>query len=98
MGYRIQYDSGEGKYQILEETKSRLPALTAGVLAGFLLLTHLFWPKGDAAIRDFLIPGEDKVTIAAAESMAQELRDGASLSRALEVFCRQVMESVPDSN
>ena len=96
MGYRIEYDSGEGKYQVLPERKSRVPAFTTAALAGFLLMTHLFWPAGEDAIRDFLIPGEDAVTIAAAECMAAELREGASLQDALESFCRQIIQHESD--
>ena len=96
MGYRIEYDRGEGTYQVLPEGKSRVPAFTAAALAGFLLLTHLLWPAGDAAIREFLIPGEDSVTIEAVECMAAELREGASLQDALEEFCRRIIQHESD--
>lgn len=93
MGYRIEYDHGECKFQVLKENRSRLPGLTAGALAAFLILTHLFWPAGDSAIQDFLIPGDDVVTRKAAQTMVQELREGASLTQAVEVFCREIIDS-----
>ena len=91
MAYRIEYDCGVGKYEVFPEQKSRIPALTAGALTVFLLLTHLFWPAGDALIQDFLIPGEDAVTIAAAQTLAENLKEGASLGEAAEIFCREIL-------
>lgn len=98
MSYRIAYDTGAGKYEIIPQRKSRLPVLTAAALTGFLLLTHLFWPAGDAALRDFLIPGEDDVTLRAVQTMARELRCGAPFSDTVENFCREIIENAKASD
>ena len=86
---RVRYRAG--KYEIIPEQKSRIPALTAGALVVFLLLTHLFWPAGDAAIRDFLIPGEDAVTLRAAKTLVENLKEGTALGEAAEAFCREIL-------
>ena len=98
MAYRIAYDDGEGKYEILETKKSRIPELTAGALAACLLLTHLFWPSGEAALRDLFIPGEDAVTIRAAQALTDCLKQGGGMQEAAEVFCREILEGTCGEN
>ena len=98
MAYRIEYDTGAGKYEIHPERKSLGPWLTAGWLALFLLLTHLFWPAGEAALRDFLIPGDDAVTVLAAKRLAENLKEGTTLVEAAEIFCRDILAGAKIGN
>lgn len=90
MGYRVDYPSAR-KGRGAEKPPLRLAALTALCLLIFLLLVNGFWPAGAQALRDFLIPGDTAVTVAALEDLAAELRAGEALPDALESFCRRVI-------
>ena len=45
------------------------------------------------SVKNFLIPGNPKVTKAAFSSFTQQLRDGEEFYDAAAVFCRQIIES-----
>lgn len=89
MSYRIEYDTGAGKYEIRREQSifpMMLPLFTAAVF-----LTLCFWPEAAAHLRSYLIPGEDAATIQAFSAMTDDLRSGAGLWEAAEAFCRMVI-------
>lgn len=89
MGYRIEYDNWGKKYEVRRE-KHILPGILA-LSGAAILLTLCFLPETAAGLRACLIPGEDRVTVQAFSSMADDLRSGAGLREALESFCRQVI-------
>ncbi len=91
MGYRIDYDRGNGKFEISEVHPWRFLLMLAGTLSLFFFLAVHFWPDGAEVIRSFLIPGEDAVTVQAFQTMTDDLRSGASVSDAVEGFCRFVI-------
>lgn len=89
MGYRVEYQPVK-KVRGAEKKTSRAAALTALCLVLFVLLVNGFWPRGQAVLRQLLVPGDAAVTVAALEDLAQELRSGEALPSALESFCRKV--------
>ena len=93
MGYRIEYDSQGGKYEVYRTYPFRFPLLLACALVLFLLLTFQFWPEGREVLRSAMIPGEDAATVQALQNMTQDLKAGASMSDALEAFCVEVIRS-----
>lgn len=91
MGYRIEYDRENGRYEISHMRTWQFPLMLAGVLGVFLLLVMHFWPEGAAVFRSALIPGDDAVTLQAFRNMTADLRSGATVPDALETFCRFVI-------
>lgn len=90
MGYRIEYDRGNGKYEVREEHPYRF-VLLLGVLVFSALLASCFLPNWTAAVRSVLIPGDDAVTVQAFECMTDDLRSGAKVFDAVKTFCRFVI-------
>lgn len=94
--YRIEYDGRAGKYEVRRYSPYRLPALLFTAACLFLLLTFAFWDAGADYIKEALIPGENAVTIAAFENLADRLRQGERLTEAVAAFCSDVIHgSVP---
>ena len=89
MSYRIEYDGREGKYEVRRE-RNILPILVL-FAAAFLFVALCTQPQWVEKLRNLLIPGEDGVTIQAFHNMTDDLRSGASVGEALEVFCRFVI-------
>ena len=98
MGYIIEYDPVSTKYEVSKSHPHRFTLLLAGALLVFLLTTSLYWPSGWNTLRSVLIPGEDAVTIHAAQNLAQNLKTGVPFKQALEVFCGEIIvaENVAD--
>lgn len=85
MSYRIEYDGRAGKYEVKPE--GRRGAVLLAVLGAALALAVCFSPE----VRTWLIPGEDAVTVQAFHIMTDDLRSGATISDAVEAFCRFVI-------
>ncbi len=93
MGYRIVYEQRSGKYQVEKQPFMGLRGWTGLCFGAFLLLTSLFWQDGREVLAEYLIPGENSVTLSAARGLRDDLRSGAELEDALEAFCREVIQS-----
>lgn len=91
MGYRIEYDRGNRVYEVRRERPCRFPLLLAACFGLFLLGSAYFWPEGAGMLRSALIPGEDAVTVQAFQTMTDDLRSGATITDAVEAFCRYVI-------
>lgn len=91
LGYRIEYDGREGKYEIRRYNPYRLPVLLCVAVCLFLLLTFCFWQEGADYIKEAMIPGENAVTVAAFENLTQRLRQGETLQDAVTAFCIDVI-------
>ena len=88
MSYQIRYTDASVVKQVKTHHKRRTK-LTIALCVILLLVSMLRFDS----VQNFLIPGETNVTKAAFSLFTQELRDGKKLSEAIEVFCRQVIES-----
>lgn len=82
MGYEIYYGKRE---------RRRLPWLTAGAFAAFLVLVLACWPRGRAVLAGSLFPGDRQVTARALRLLARELKDGEGILEAMEAFCGCVL-------
>lgn len=98
LGYRIEYDGREGKYEIRRYYPYRLPALFLAAASLFLVLTFAFWEAGADYIREALIPGENAVTVAAFENLTKRLRQGENLGDAVTEFCMDVIHGSAPAN
>ena len=88
MGYRIEYDGREGKFEVTQEGKWLPKILFCTVI---LVAALCLCPQGGQKLRSFLIPGEDAVTLQAFHNMTDDLRSGATVGEAVEAFCRYVI-------
>lgn len=89
MGYRVEYQTVR-KVRRMEQKKSGQAALTAVFFVVFLIITTLLWPEGREVLREILLPGDPAVTVAALETLAEELQTGVQLGDALENFCQSI--------
>lgn len=93
MAYEIQY-SPQFKKQYPHKKDSHKTGnkmLTIIVIA--ILILTLLNPGYRSIARELLIPGKADVTVEAAETMAQNLRNGASLKDAVSSFCVEILDS-----
>ena len=88
MGYRITYETGVHKTELLLPTRKRTKLgyiALACVLIIALALGHKYW--------QVLLPGDPKVTERALHELASDLREGESVSDAVTAFCREILEN-----
>lgn len=90
MGYRIEYRC-MSKVRGVEKRKSNLLSLTGLFLLTFFLLVYSFWPSGKAVFRGLIFSACPDVSPVAFNTLADDLKDGESLSDALTDFCLCVL-------
>ena len=92
MAYKIEYSPVfSNKYP--DGRKS--VKLWKGILAmSMLVLTATVLLNRNARdyVKEILIPGEAETTVAAAEIMVRDLKEGASLADAVSAFCMEILE------
>lgn len=91
MRYSIQYESEKNRKYPQNTDNDRKKGYR--FLAGLLILIALFigaWHR-DAVI-SWIIPGDDHVTIEAAEELIGNLQEGTAVSEALTVFCDRIID------
>ena len=95
MGYTIHYSP---------QTEKRFPPKkkeTGGKYKRLILFLVLFFVAGMLVHRhkvllwELLIPGDPEITVAAMETMAENLKEGMSLQTAVEAFCTEIFSYAP---
>lgn len=92
MGYRIEYDDGAGKALHQKKRRPSRWLVTGIFLFVFVFLVNCFWPRGKGMLEEILWPGDKAQTVAALETMAEELGAGKTLGEAVEGFCREILD------
>lgn len=90
MGYRIDYD-GHKETESRRSGSSRLAVLMVSFFMLFVFLVASFWPEGREVLVRILIPGSPQTTFRAAETFADEIKNGDSLKDAATAFCQTVL-------
>ena len=98
MPYRIEYDKSTQKYEIKSKHSLRFSFILLTCYILFFILTAAFWPDGRAFIQEFLIPGDNAVTIEAFSTMTRELRSGVSFNDAIYTFCHEIIDDAKNPN
>lgn len=93
MNYRIEYDGGRGKKRAIRNPKVKKWAILA-VCAAIIVSGTIAWSKGRIFLRDLILPGDEAVTEHALQGLVDDLRDGHSMSDAMEVFCKEIIDGV----
>lgn len=91
MAYRIEYDGGNQKYEIIMPRQESFLWMISAALMLFILLTAFFWQEGWEVLRDMLIPGDDTVTLNALSGLMGNLHGGMELGEAIRAFCEEVL-------
>ncbi len=86
MGYRIEYGAKIRKKLLKNKPNFRLYALTAGCFLLFVLFAHLVWPDRLATLRVILLPESSAIAV-----LVESLQEGTPISKAVDVFCQQVI-------
>lgn len=91
MGYKIRYDfSRNGAVKTLLNKK---PLLLIGTIAvTVVVFVFLFSFNAIDSIRDFLTPGNDRITQAAFSEFADNIRAGDSFKEAITTFCEKIID------
>lgn len=92
MRYSIQYESEKNNKYPQNTAKDRQKGYC--FLAGLLILAALFvgaWHKD--AIISWIVPGDDQVTIEAAEELIGNLQEGTAVGEAFTVFCDRIIDN-----
>ncbi len=98
VGYRIVYDSKEGKYEISRDQSARRMVLLGFAVGLVLMLILSFWEAEADYIREALIPGDNRVTRASFQTLTERLRQGEALSAAVSAFCEDILHGAIPAN
>lgn len=98
MAYRIEYDNNTQKFEVTDSKPFRFPIFLLICILLFFVLTSAIWPEGKALIDEMLIPGDNAVTIAALNTMTNELRAGTSFDNAIYTFCCEIINGAKNTN
>ncbi len=93
MAYKIQYDASNSG-QIRRKTIRKISG--KNIILILLLLIVMFtvlFTDAHKVLIDFLIPGDDAVTIRAVNVFNEEVKAGQSFYDALTAFCREILFS-----
>ena len=85
MGYRIEYTGGGEKAPFCWRKMGML-------LLVVVLLVNCLCPRGQELLEMIFWPGDRAQTVAALETMTEELGAGKSLGEAIEGFCREILD------
>lgn len=91
-GYCIKYEGAE-RYPVSTRKKSDVRNAIGMILLMIAITISLVVPKAKKSLISFLIPGNDHVTVQAAEELAARLQSGENTTESLEVFCRRILDN-----
>lgn len=90
MRYSIQYEPDKNELYPQESNKKRRTGCY--ILVGcFLLAVVLAVTAFKETIVSWIVPGDDQVTIHAAEAMIDQLKDGSSIGDAVTAFYEEIL-------
>lgn len=90
MAYQIHYDETAVRRGINEK-----PATTRSIVRVVLVVAiclAAIFALGNKSVQQFLIPGNDALTIEAMNIFVDELRNGESFRDAATAFCREIID------
>ena len=97
MGYEIRYAAGPDSVRKRSETSWILPLISV-FFSIFCVITASFFPDQWDVAKNYLIPGDPDVTIAACKVFGEQITAGEPLDDAVVTFCREILygNTVPD--
>ena len=93
MSYQIEYpvtNRLEQRYNVKSGKKPMIPVI---VVICIILLAVSVYILGVDTIREFIIPGDDAVTVSAFHTMQDNLKEGMPVKDAVAAFCTEIIES-----
>lgn len=97
MGYTIHYSpQTEKKFPKAGKRPIRIQK-TLFFFFGLIALVVSIALHKKGIMRELLIPGDPEITVAALETMADNLKEGMTLQTAVEAFCTEILSRAPIS-
>lgn len=92
MRYSIHYEPEKGdRYPPVTETGHKIGVrIIAGLLTIAALIAGIRYKE---AVISWLIPGDDQITIHAAEELICRLQEGVPVGEAVTTFCEEIIEN-----
>lgn len=92
MRYSVQYESD--KNELYPQVANRKRRTGSYILIGCILLAAVLAVSiFKETIISWIVPGDDQVTIHAAEAMIDQLKDDTSISDAVTAFCEEILHN-----
>lgn len=93
MHYSVYYEPDKNdKYPVSAKPKQGKNGLRViGIILAILLFTGAIRYKKELAA--WLIPGNDEITVQAAEDLLTNMRDGVPIGEAITVFCEEIIDN-----
>ena len=93
MGYRIVYGA-DRSMDVDRQRSASLRTMIAISFCFFALLVKFFWPEGREVLMGYLLPNKQTVALIAFSEMIENLQQGAIMSEALTVFCKEILYEI----
>lgn len=93
MAYRVEYSSRIKWEQKVDEKKSGSMMWAGLFFVLFLCLVNLRWDEGRELLFQILLPGDAHVTWNCMQQLMDSLRQGTSVSCAVQEFCNEILQS-----
>lgn len=90
-GYTIEYE-GTKRYPVSTRRKYGVFQFIGLLFISLITVAVLLFPQARQSLRSFLIPGDDQITINAADELIDRLHNGENTQEALVTFCRMILE------
>ena len=92
MSYRVEYGvSGESVF--INTDKLRRKKQSGRIICAMLVVAILVYGIVNGWIWDFLFPGHNEITKAAAENMIAEIQEGEPVADAVTAFCKEIVQN-----
>lgn len=91
MSYKIKYDVDIIKIPIHDKMKTGSKSLAIVAAAVCICLLLVSASSGIDNIKEWILPGNPKVTEAALDTLVTELRQGEPLNDAISAFCKEIL-------
>lgn len=90
MSYSVEYNPEFRKQYPLILKKNKLPLKIIGAM---LLLSVAIYGIKCGKITEYLVPGDNAVTVSAFSDMVKTVRQGGSVGESIHTFCREIITS-----
>ena len=89
MAYKIEY--GAADEPLKQKTRMRNFGIVALILV-LVIAAVAVKSIGLPFVQEVLLPGDPAVTTLALDALAEDIREGVSIIKALETFCKEIVD------
>ncbi len=92
MGYRIKYEGDMVKTTIQSSMSKQAKCMICIAVSLCAVIMLLSVTNSLNTIKEWLLPGDAKVTEAALNTLVEDLKQGDSLDDAITAFCQEILD------